>query len=116
MANIKPRYQVEPFEGDYEVTTIRYTHREVPGRKTPILRREREVSRKKGGWMVYTARGESVHVRDAEGLRQLGIDLNATPPMVDMDSGEEVAPAVSLKKIAAQRTSKNDARVTILGG
>ncbi|NJL53767.1 hypothetical protein HC928_00580 [bacterium] len=113
MPNIRPKYQVEPYDGEYEVTTIRYKAIKMEGRDKPVYRREQAVEKRRGGFMVYTARGESVHVRNEASLRGYGIDPNVTPAVIDMDSGEEVTPPVaSLKRLATQRTARNDARAS----
>ena len=116
MPDVKPKYEVEPFTGEYEVLVTRYDIEKVEGRKNPVLRRHQKKEKRTGGFMVYTPRGESIHVRDVAGLKALGINPNVSPGMVDMESGEEVAaPTLSLKKLAQQKTAKNDARSAATG-
>lgn len=114
MRDVKPKYHVEKFDGEYEVTTLKYERVQHPGSDKPTLKRQFVKEKRTGGYMLYNPRGESIHVRNEADLRQLGIDPDAVPGLVDLESGEEVAnTAVSLKRLASQRVARNVGRSTV---
>lgn len=117
-ARIMPAFEVEPLEGEIETTVVKFT-RKKQGEKY-VLRREEDTVKKPAGWMVYTAKGDSIRVRTKEDMKHLGfMDERGRirKPLVDMNSGEPVpgGDGVSLKDLSARRTARNDIRSAVSG-
>lgn len=99
--DIKPPYQVERLEGKVQrvVTDIE---------NGTFVQREIEED---AGYMVYLPSGGSLRARSIAHLRELGIDPNVTPGLMDMETGEEVAaPSMSLKQQVQSRTKPSKQR------
>lgn len=95
---LRPKYEVVPQEGTRIERQYVYEEQDVKGKKI-LVRVEREVEIP-AGYMLYTARGDSVRVSEAD-LRRLGIDPRSLAPLIN-DEGEEVA-VPSLARIAQAR-------------
>lgn len=96
--DIKPPYQVERLEGKVPrvITDIK---------DGTFVQREVEED---AGFMVYLPSGGSIRARSEAHLRELGIDPNVTPGLMDMETGEEVAsPSMSLKQQVQSRTKRS---------
>lgn len=95
---LRPKYEVEPLAG--KRTEVQYFYEEeTHGTKKILVRKEREVELD-AGYMLYTARGDSVRV-SADELRRMGIDPRSVAPLID-DEGNEVA-MPSLSRLAKAR-------------
>lgn len=85
---IRPRYQVVPITRTVRVNTA-YPVQELDAKGQPrrrwVFRPENHECR---GFMVYFPRGHSIFVESALRLRELGFD--ASPDMVNMDTGDVV--------------------------
>lgn len=90
---ILPKYQVERLHGTVERTVTKYT-------KEGFMQ---ETVQEPAGFMVYFPSGASMRARSEEHLRELGIDPDAEPGLVDMETGEDVPtpPRTNLKMRAA---------------
>lgn len=81
---IMPRYAVHPIEGKIEREIITFKSEKGKDGKTR-QKMHREVVEEPGGWIVYTARGDSFRVRSLAELKRL--ELDEPPEIVDMESG-----------------------------
>lgn len=98
MQQLRPKYEVERLSGTYKQVQYFYEEEEH-GSKKILVRKEREVD-VDAGFMLYTARGDSVRV-SADELRRMNIDPRSIAPLID-DEGNEVA-MPSLSRIAKAR-------------
>lgn len=95
--NIKPQYQVERLEGTVQ--------RVITGIENGTFV-QRTID-EPAGFMVYLPSGGSIRARSEAHLRELGIDPESTPGLIDMETGEEVAaPSMSLKQQVQSRTKR----------
>lgn len=99
--NLKPKYEVERLEGTRKRKKFQYERETLADGRTILARREIEVE-EPNGFMLYTAHGDSVHLSEAQ-LRQFGINPDAQPMLFDEETGEEVAPPMSLARLAKAR-------------
>ena len=100
---VKPKFQVEELPESHEVVreVISYEP-EKSGEKT-ILKRNVKKKTINGGYMVYTARGDSLFVATEAELIRLGFHKN---PALVHEEGEELdlPDAPDLKALANART------------
>ena len=80
-AKVRPKYQIKPIEGTVERPVVKI----IDGKFQQVMVEE------PAGFMVFFPSGASMRARDVEQLRELGINPNEVPGLIDMETGEEVA-------------------------
>lgn len=99
--DIKPPYQVERLEGKVERVITKIEDGAFV----------QETIEEDAGYMVYLPCGGSIRARTVEHLRELGINPEAEPGLMDMETGEEIAPqSMSLKQQVQSRTKPTKQR------
>jgi hypothetical protein len=88
--NIKPRFEVHKLDGK--------RHRRVAKPKTDKQGKliggfDFEDIEQDAGWMVYFPNGASIHIWTQEEMERQG--FLSTPTLVDMETGDDIGPAVS---------------------
>ena len=107
MAQIKPRFEVHPLEGNVTRTVYEKTLKGEEGKFGGF--KEKEIT-EPAGFMVYFPTGASIRVRNDEELERLG--FTRTPELVDMESGDVVGVAnLSLKARADQLSSRGRSKM-----
>ena len=119
MARITPAFEVEELTGERTVTKYKYEERDTgrtDSKGNPI---ESHVMKEytetvPAGYMVYFARGHSIHVRNDAELRRLGLDRSPylsdpTGEMQDEDVAQQFGQQQqsSLKEQAAAQVRRN---------
>ena len=120
--DFKPAFQSERVTGKF---TRMVMHIEEDVRNVGPLGNKQVITRKlvpkqeefTEGWMVYFPQGHSIFIAadDEDQLRRVGV--LEVPRMVDMNSGEEVPPDVSLSpKEIVEQAQRNRPRARSTGG
>lgn len=114
---VVPAFEVHELKGDVETTVVKFVREKLgEGRDAKtVMRRKVTKVKKPAGWMVYTAKGDSIRVRTKEDMEHLG--FMSAPPLVDMETGDEIPSAgtVSLRGLSDQRTQRNAIRSAAAG-
>ena len=109
MADQRPQFMVEKLKGTYK----RLVHSWKPKLDTKgkpmqnekgktIMERAKEEVDTPAGFMVYTSKGDTLHVTTYEELKRLG--FHTDPSVVDMETGEVIEnPVMNLKSHAIRR-------------
>lgn len=117
MARITPAFEVEELSGKRTVTKFKYEERDT-GRtdakgnpiKSHVMKEYTEEE--SPGYMVYFARGHSIHVPNDKEMRRLGLDRSPylsdpTGEMQDEDIAQQYGQQMSLKEQAAATVRRN---------
>lgn len=108
--NVKPKFEIDKLPGtkSRRIATPKMDPEKKDKHGNPKLLGgfdyvEKEVD---AGWMVYFPSGSSIHVWTREEMERQG--FLAPPELVDMDTGDSVAPTpeVSLKKHSERKTHR----------
>lgn len=100
---VKPKFEIEAVQGTRTISTFKYNKQTLENGNV-IYEREELIREVPNGYMVYNARGDSVHVSEKE-LRRLGLDK--PPTLIDEDGNEMPMPRIGgLKQAALAKASK----------
>lgn len=102
MSDTLPKFEVEKVEGKVSVKKLLYVKTKNPDTGVISTRKEEKIVQEPFGYMVYTARGDALRVKNEVDLVRLGFGQPAE--YVDMSTGEVVhQQPLSLKALANMR-------------
>lgn len=110
-ANLKMKFEVEqaPPRTVKRRTAVRQITLDKDGKERAVLRFETREVHLPAGYMVYFPAGHSLFIDNEADLSALNLDGRA--PLVDMNSGEEMAPIDTLSpKQVVERNTRTKGR------
>jgi len=109
--NVKPRFEVHKLDGLAPRTVVKSkvdpTRKDKDGNPVLLGGFEYKTVQADAGWMVYFPSGASIHVWTQEEMERQG--FLREPTLVDMETGDSVAPvsATSLKAKSEQINNRS---------